>query len=153
MSIWLLLHLLGALLAVGNMITAAFWKIRADRTGNPVIIHGAARNVMLADYVFTIPGLVLLVVSGGVMAERAGIPLSGFNWLTLSLILFAVSGIIWGAVLLPAQRRMIKHSAECLASDSMSEAYRAASRTWAVYGVAATLLPIAILYLMVMKGF
>jgi uncharacterized membrane protein len=153
LNIWLTLHLIGVLLAVGNIVTAAFWKVRADTSGNPAVIHYATRNVMLADYVFTIPGLILIVVSGGIMAERAGYPLSGFNWLTLSLVLFAITGIIWGVMLIPLQRKMIRISAECLTAGTVSQEYRDASRAWAIYGTIATLLPIAILYLMVMKGF
>ncbi|MCR2805866.1 DUF2269 domain-containing protein [Paenibacillus soyae] len=151
MNGWLWLHLLGVLLAVGNIVTAAFWKVQADRSGQPAVAHAAARNVMLADYAFTIPGLILIVVSGSMMAERAGMSLTGLNWLTLSLVLFAISGIIWGIFLIPLQRRMIRLSAECVAEGRLSQAYRAASRSWAIYGTIATLLPIVILYLMVMQ--
>lgn len=153
MNLWLTLHVIGVVLAVGNIITAAFWKVRADWTENPVIIHQAVRNVMVADYAFTLPGILLIAVSGGVMAERGGIPLSALNWLTLSLILFAASGILWAAVLIPLQRRMIRASAACLESGTISAAYRSASRSWAVFGTVATLLPIAILYLMISKAF
>lgn len=153
MNIWLILHLIGFLISIGNIITAAFWKIRADLTKNPVVIHNAAQNVMLADYVFTLPGIVLIVVSGSVMAAQAGLSLAGLNWLTLSLILFAVTGIIWAAVLIPLQRRMIKFSEESIHTGTISDAYRNASRSWAIYGIVATLLPIVILYLMVTKGF
>lgn len=153
MNLWLTLHVAGVVLFVGNIITAAFWKMRADMTNHSVQIHSAARNVMLADYVFTLPGLALVIVSGIVMAIRAGLPLMGLNWLTLSLILFAVSGVIWLAVLIPVQRRMIRSSAQCIDSGSISAEYRRASRSWAVFGIAATLLPVVILYLMVAKSF
>lgn len=153
MGLWLTLHLIGVLLMVGNIVTAAFWKIRADLTGNPLVIHHAVKNVMSADYVFTIPGFVLIVLSGGVMAGISGFSLSGLNWLTLSLSLFAVTGLIWLAVLIPMQRKMIRYSADCIESGTISAEYRRASRLWAVYGTAATLLPLVILYLMVTKGF
>ncbi|TBL81075.1 DUF2269 family protein [Paenibacillus thalictri] len=153
MKLLLLLHLLGVVLFVGNIITAAFWKVRADLQKNPALIHSAVKNVMLADYVFTLPGLVLIVASGIAMAVQANYPMHGFHWLGLSLLLFAITGVIWLAVLIPLQRAMIKHSAACIASGSMSSAYSRASRLWAVFGVAATLLPIVILYLMISRGF
>lgn len=153
MDLWLTLHLFGIVLFIGNIITAAFWKVRADLTKNPVVIHGAAKNVLLADYIFTLPGLVLIVVSGSIMAARAGMPLSGFNWLMLSLILLAVTGIIWAVILIPLQHKMIKYSRQCIKSGIISKAYQDASRSWAVFGIAATLLPLVILYLMVTKGF
>ncbi|MCM3782389.1 DUF2269 domain-containing protein [Neobacillus mesonae] len=153
MNIWLTLHLLGVLLMVGNIITAAFWKIRADRTGNPSIILHAVKNVMLADYSFTIPGLILIIISGAVMAGEGGYSLSGLNWLTLSLILFGITGFVWAAILIPIQRRMIRFSMDSVKEGAITAQYRLASRQWAVYGVAATFLPLVILYLMVMKGF
>ncbi|MCU6710488.1 DUF2269 domain-containing protein [Paenibacillus sp. J5C_2022] len=153
MNVWLTLHLVGVLFMVGNVITAAFWKIRADLTGKPSIIHHTVRNVMIADYAFTIPGLVLIITSGAVMAGNNGVSLLGFNWLTLSLILFAMTGLIWLAIFIPLQNRMIRHSHECMKTGAITTEYRLASRQWAIYGVAATLLPIVILYLMVMKGF
>ncbi|WP_316568887.1 DUF2269 domain-containing protein [Neobacillus sp. YIM B06451] len=153
MSLWLTLHLIGVVLFVGNIITAAFWKIRADLKKNPVEIHSAVKNVMLADYIFTIPGLVLIIVSGSIMAARAGMPMSGFNWLMLSLILFAITGIIWAVILIPMQLKMIRYSADSIESGTISKDYQDSSRWWAVFGIAATLLPLVILYLMVMKGF
>jgi uncharacterized membrane protein len=152
-NLWLTLHLIGVLLMVGNIITAAFWKIRADLTRNPFVIHHAAKNVMIADYSFTIPGLVLIIISGAEMAGMYGVSLLGLNWLTLSLILFAITGFIWLAILIPLQLRMIRFSADIVKTGAISAEYRRTSRQWAIYGVAATFLPIVILYLMVMKGF
>ncbi|WP_346728928.1 DUF2269 family protein [Lederbergia citrea] len=102
-----------------------------------------------ADYIFTIPGLALIIVSGSLMAVRAGMPMSGFNWLILSLILLAVTGIIWAVILIPLQLKMIRYSAQCIESDAISKAYQDVSRSWAVFGTAATLLALVILYLMV----
>ena len=150
---WLTLHLIGVLLMVGNIITAAFWKVRADLTRNPLVIHHAVKNVMTADYFFTIPGLVLIIISGAVMAGQFGVSLVGLNWLTLSLILLLITGFIWLAILIPLQLRMIRYSADSVKTGVISAEYRRASRQWAIYGVAATFLPIVILYLMVMKGF
>ncbi|MFC4809318.1 DUF2269 family protein [Paenibacillus sp. GCM10023250] len=149
----LLLHLLGVVVFVGNIVTAAFWKVRADIGKNPVAIHAAVKSVMAADYAFTLPGLLLIIVSGVLMASREHLPMHGMNWLTASLALFAVTGIIWLAVLIPLQRAMIHHSAEGIQRGTVTEAYARASRQWAVFGISATLLPLVILYLMVSKSF
>ncbi|WP_339329330.1 DUF2269 family protein [Cohnella caldifontis] len=106
---------------------------------------------MLADFAFTIPGILLLIVTGALMAERAGYSLAGFNWLTLSLALFALTGVIWAVLLLPLQRSMIRLSAQALEKGSLPEGYRKASLSWAVFGTLAVLLPVVILYLMVSK--
>ncbi|MBO7746171.1 DUF2269 family protein [Paenibacillus sp. MWE-103] len=149
----LLLHLLGVVVFVGNIVTAAFWKVRADIGKNPAAIHAATKSVMAADYAFTLPGLLLIIVSGVWMAAREHLPMHGLNWLTASLALFAVTGVIWLAVLIPLQRAMIRHSAESVERGRVTEGYARASRLWAAFGIAATLLPIVILYLMVSKNF
>jgi uncharacterized membrane protein len=153
MGIWLTLHLIGVVIFLGNVATAAFWKVRADISRNASLVHSTVKNVMLADYAFTLPGLALIVLSGIVMAIQAGIPLAELNWLTVSLALFAVTGAIWLAVLLPIQRAMIRHSGACLGSGTLSAAYYRASRYWTGFGIAATLLPFVILVLMVTRSF
>jgi uncharacterized membrane protein len=153
MSLWLMLHIAGVILFVGNIITAAFWKTRADLQKNCVVIHSTVKNVMLADYVFTLPGIILIVVSGIMMAVKSGMSMSGMNWLTLSLIMFSITGLVWIVVLIPLQRAMIRHSAKSMVSGSINEAYIRASRYWTVFGIAATLFPVVILYLMITKGF
>ncbi|MBW7459957.1 DUF2269 domain-containing protein, partial [Paenibacillus sepulcri] len=100
MKLLLFMHLIGCVLFLGNIITAAFWKVRADVKGDAAMIHQTAKNVMLADYAFTLPGLVLIVVSGIMMAVKSDYAMWGMSWLTASLILFVITGILWAAVLL-----------------------------------------------------
>ncbi|MBB6633885.1 DUF2269 family protein [Cohnella thailandensis] len=151
MGVLLTLHVLGAILFVGNIVTAAFWQTMADVGGNPAAIHQASKFVMKADWAFTLPGLALLVVTGGLMAERGGYSMGGWNWLTLSLALFALTGILWAAFLIPLQRKMIRLSADAVHSGVIPAAYRQVSRNWAIFGSVATLLPVANLILMVIK--
>jgi uncharacterized membrane protein len=153
MEFLLFLHVLGAVIFLGNIITAAFWKIRADLKGDPEFIHSTVKNVMLADFIFTLPGLILIIVSGILMAVQAGYSMSGLNWLTLSLILFIFTGFLWLLILLPIQRSMIRHSAQSIEEGYISKTYRKASRYWAIFGITVTLLPVVILYFMIIKGF
>ncbi|WP_028778070.1 DUF2269 family protein [Shimazuella kribbensis] len=151
MTGWLFLHLTGALLSIGNFIVTAFWKIRADRKKNPTIIHNTVKNVMLADYVFTLPGTILILVSGLVMAVKAHLPMSGFNWLTLSLILFGITGALWLFLLIPLQRKMIQISAQLIENNQVEAEYKRVSFFWAVFGIIATVLPIGIMFIMLSK--
>ena len=153
MDVFVFLHVLGAVILLGNIVTAGFWKMRADRTGNPAVIHHAAETVMVADYVFTVPGILLLLLSGTLMAARAGYSLGAWSWFTLSLLLFVLTGLLWSAVLLPLQRQMIRLSARALETGAIDDAYRRASLRWNAVGIVATLLPVLILYLIVVKGF
>ena len=48
------MHILAAVIFVGNIITAAFWKVRADKSGNLESMALTARSLQLADLAFTI---------------------------------------------------------------------------------------------------
>lgn len=153
MNVLLFLHIFGVVIFLGNIVTAAFWKVRADIKRDPEFIHNTVKNVMLADFIFTLPGLILIIVSGILMAVQSGYSMDTFNWLTLSLFLFVLTGILWLAILVPIQRSMIRHSARSIDDGIISNEYRTVSRYWAIVGIAATLLPVVILYLMVTKAF
>ncbi|WP_409340730.1 DUF2269 family protein [Paenibacillus sp. MBLB4367] len=153
MGVLIFLHVLGAVLFLGNVITAAFWKLSAERGNDLAHLRRVARNVMLADYWFTLPGVVLLLATGHIMASLKGYSLAELSWMTVSEALFALSGLIWAAVLIPAQRRMIKESALPGTIADLSASYRKASRRWDVFGTIVIVIPLFVLYLMLVKPF
>ncbi len=153
LQLLLALHILAAVVFVGNIITAAFWKTRADRSGNLETIAITARSLLQADYVFTAPGIVVLLVTGILMVGLSAGGWARFQepWLGVSFVLLIVTGIIWLAVLLPQQRRMVRLAQEGADAGALGPEYRRAGRIWSMFGGIATLLPILILFLMVFK--
>ncbi|CAM4486771.1 DUF2269 family protein [Paenibacillus tarimensis] len=151
MNLWLVLHLIGAVLFIGNILITAFWKVSADRSGNPDVIVLATRSVIRADLVFTLPGISLLLFSGHMMIEERGYSLWEWSWLTAAYLLFLTSGILWLGVLVPAQRQMLRLAQQSFTSGILCDDYRLASRRWNIGGTAATVLPLLVLLLMVVK--
>ncbi|MBD0383584.1 DUF2269 family protein [Paenibacillus sedimenti] len=148
----LFLHVLGAVLFLGNIITAAFWKVRAHYGKQDLHnIHLTVKNIMLADYIFTVPGILLLLIPGHIMAFQLGYSLLTWNWVSVSLILFSISGIMWLFILLPLQRKMIRFSEDSLRLGEQTAAYRMVSKKWDIYGTVATIVPLITLVLMVWK--
>ena len=150
-KILLAIHILAAVIFMGNLITAAFWKMRADRSGNVETMALTARAVLLADFIFTGPGIGALLVTGIWLAGITGWQRFQEPWLGISLVLLVLTGVIWLGVLVPLQLRMARLSREGAASGTVNEAYTRASRMWAMFGGIATLLPVIILVLMVIK--
>lgn len=151
LQILLAVHILAAIVFVGNIITAAFWKVRADRSGNLETIALTTRAVLLADNMFTGPGILVLVGTGIAMVGITSWARFQQMWLSLALILIIITAIIWAVVLLPAQKRMARLAQEAVVNGSLDPAYHRASKRWAIFGGVATLLPIIILFLMVLK--
>ena len=151
LQLLLALHILAAVVFVGNIITGAFWKVRADRSGNLETIAITARSLLQADYVFTAPGIVVLLATGIWMVGLSDWARFQEPWLGGSFVLLIITGVIWLAVLLPQQRRMVRLAQEGADAGVLGPEYRRAGRIWSMFGGIATLLPILILFLMVFK--
>lgn len=144
------LHILGASLFLGNIMVSAFWKVLADRTGNYSVVRFATRLVNVTDIVFTGLGVVLLLATGHLLAQNHGGVLAN-DWILWSYVLFAVSGAIWIAVLLPIQFKQA-NLLRASPTEVIPQEYYRWARLWSIAGVLATLFPLPAIYLMVAKG-
>lgn len=148
---WLFLHVLGVVLFLGNIAVTAVWKVLADRTKSPPVVAYAQRLVTITDVAFTATGVVLILVSGQVMAEDFGGVFSGPAWLTIGWSLFIASGVIWLGALIPIQVLQARLARGFATAEVVPERYRRLSLLWSVFGALATILPLAALALMVLK--
>ena len=83
---------------------------------------------------------------------RAGFPLLRTGWILWTLVLFGISGIVFGVRLTPLQRRMRDFARAAAASGTFDRAaYERLSKQWDFWGAVATLAPLGGLALMVLK--
>ena len=151
MRILLAIHLLAAVIFVGNIITATFWKVRADKSGNLESMALTSRSLQLADLAFTMPGILGLLVTGVWMVGITGWQRFQEPWLGISFVLLIITATIWAAGMVQLQKRMTRLARDKAAACQPNSEYRRASRTWSMMGGAATLLPVVILVLMVLR--
>ena len=141
-------HVLAVVLFLGNIITGVFWRFHAERSGDPKYIGHTFEGITRSDRFFTIPGVLLIILSGVWGAYEGGLPLLGTGWILWSLVLFAISGVIFGIWLGPLQRQI----AALARSGSFDQTkYHALVRRWDFWGVLATAAPLIALALMVLK--
>ena len=143
-------HVFGAILFMGNIVVSAMWMGQAKRSHNPHVLHFAAKSVMRADKMFTIPGLFLILTTGLLTVG----PWGGFGkaaWAELALAFFILSGVIWSVILLRLQKRMILLAAAAVDSGEAGTDFHQALKKWNMWGGIATLLPFASLILMISK--
>lgn len=144
------LHIVGVCLFIGNNLVTPFWRLFAERTRNPQIIAYSQRLITLTDVVFTGGGILIILLSGHLMA--AGRPeLWQQTWFLAAYLLFAISGVIWGVFLLPIQIRQSRLAKSFSQSDVIPEEFWKLARRWSMFGTVASLLPIGSLLLMVLK--
>jgi uncharacterized membrane protein len=144
------LHLAGVVIFLGNIIVTAWWKVMADLTRNPVVIGFAQRQVTLTDWVFTLGGVILLLIGGMGAAGVGSMPMTT-PWIATGLSLFIASGVIWVAVLIPVQIMAARLARGFAAGSEIPARYWRLQRLWMVFGVIATVLPLANIAVMVFK--
>lgn len=150
--LWLkTLHILGAVIFLGNIIVTGWWKVMADRTGDPAIIAFAQRQVTLTDFVFTAGGAALLFASGLANAILHGMDYLQIKWLAWGYWLFIASGLIWAVILIPVQIKQAKLARQFADGAVVPVQYWRLGRIWIVFGLLATVLPLLNLYWMVFK--
>jgi uncharacterized membrane protein len=150
-QVMVLLHIFGAIIFMGNMIVTAMWMAQAKRSQDEHVLHFAVRSVVRADLMFTLPGVILILVTGLLTIGGSG----GFghaSWAELGLALFIFAGIIWGSILVPHQRKMLQLTQEAVELRTrLTDQFYTLLGRWMMWGGIATLLPLLALYLMVYK--
>ncbi len=150
-QILLTLHIFSAVWLMSHLIGSAFWKARADRSGNLEHIAATAQALVRSDYTFTGPGIAGLLLTGIWMGGLTGWDRFQEPWLAISFLLTILIVILWLAVLLPQQRRLARLAQAGAARGAPEPAYRRASKVWSIAGGIITLIPLVILVLMVFK--
>lgn len=143
------LHVLSMVLLFGTGLGTAWYKWMADRSGNLAHIAVTNRHVVLADWLFTTPTVILQPATGLWMAAMIGLPLST-PWLAASLVLYAITGACWLPVVW-LQMRLRDLAAQGVAEGALPAAYWRYFKAWVVLGIPALLAFLAIFWLMVAK--
>ena len=111
MYLWLkLIHILAVVMFIGNVVTGVFWHRHALATRDARLIAHAMDGVIRSDRLFTVPGVVLIIASGVFAAIQGGFPILGTPWILWTLVLFGISGAVFGMKLAPLQRQMRAHA-------------------------------------------
>ena len=78
------LHILSATLMFGTGLGSAFYKWTTDRSGDVRAIAVVMQRVVLADWLFTTPTVILQPITGLWMAHVAGWPIT-HGWIAWAL--------------------------------------------------------------------
>lgn len=151
MYLWMKwVHILSSTLLMGTGLGIAFFMWVAHLRGEPRMIAGTARTVVIADALFTAPSVVVQFLSGLWLVDALGLPLSTF-WVRTALLLFFLIGACWLPVLW-LQIRARDLAVQALAEGvALPPAYHQAMRWWFLLGCPAFIAVVVIFWLMVMK--
>ena len=144
------IHILSATLLFGTGLGTAFHGFLAFRSRDARVIAAVGRSVVLADWLFTTPAVIVQPATGIAMAMQAGLPLTT-GWIALTFALYALVGVCWLPVVwLQIQLRAMGRASH-LAGTPLPERYFRFLRYWFLLGWPAFIGVLAIFYLMVLK--
>ena len=147
-----LLHLIAVILFLGNIVTGLFWMTIAVKTKDLKIISHSIKGVIKSDRLFTIPGVIVIVAGGFMAAIYGNIPILRTGWIFWSLILFSISGIVFGWKVAPLQRKIYNLTSNReTAHDFNWPGFKKVYLEWETWGLVALLTPVAALVMMVLK--
>lgn len=144
------LHVIGATALLGTGAGIAFFMVLAHRDGRPVVVAAVARMVVIADFVFTATAVVLQPLTGVALALLSGYPLTS-TWITVSLLLYVLTGAFWLPVVWMQMQMRDLAIAAVRAGTPLPERYHRLYRLWFGFGFPAFFAVLAIIWLMIAK--
>lgn len=144
------LHVLSATILFGTGLGTAFHMWMTHLRGDTRAIATTARNVVLADWLFTAPSGVAQPATGFALVFADGYnPMAG--WLLAAYGLYILAGSCW-LIVVGLQLRVARIAAQCARDAApLPEAYHRAMRAWFWLGWPAFIALIAVFWLMVAK--
>jgi uncharacterized membrane protein len=144
------LHLIGAAVLLGTGAGIAFFMLMAHLRGNPAVIAGVARIVVIADFLFTATAVVLQPITGVLLAWQAGHSLTD-GWIVLSIALYIFVGLFWLPVVWMQMKMRELAEAAVAAGQRLPDRYHRLFWTWFAFGFPAFGAVMAIFWLMMTR--
>lgn len=144
------LHVISATLIFGTGLGSAFYMFMANRVGSVPAIATVARLVVIADWLFTTPAIIVQPLTGIYLAQLAAVPLSA-SWIVGTIALYLLAGACWLPVVwLQIRMRDLARAAQAN-GEPLPRLYWRYERWWVALGVPAFTAMLAAFYLMVAK--
>lgn len=143
-------HILSATILFGAGIGSAFHMFMANRDGNVDAIFSATRIVVIADFLFTTPAILVQLFTGVWLVRLLGYEFTDF-WVFSGICLFLFAGACWLPVVwIQIKMKELAKSAS-LRGEPLPDLYWKLNRWWTALGCLAFPAILVVFYLMVFK--
>jgi len=144
------LHIISATLLFGTGLGSVYYKWSTDRSGDVRAIAVVAERVVLADWLFTTPAVLIQPLTGIWMASLADLPVS-HGWIAWAIALYLLAGACWlPVVYLQIRMRSLAQTA-ARQGEALPERYWRYAGIWLRLGVPAFVSMMLTYWLMVFK--
>jgi uncharacterized membrane protein len=145
------LHVLSSTFLFGTGIGSAFYMLATSLTRDVRACAVVSRQVVIADWLFTTPAIILQPVTGFAMMHLAGYPLMS-RWIVGSVLLYLLAGACWLPVVW-IQMKMCDMALRAAAAGEaeLPAAYWRYLTIWTLLGIPAFLALVLVFWLMVAR--
>ena len=144
------IHILSSTVLFGTGLGTAFFMWMAHRRGDIAGIAITSRHVVLADWLFTTPAIIVQPLTGFWLIQLMGLPWT-MTWLWLSLALYLLAGACWLPVVAIQYRVRALADTAYRTGTPLPTAYFRLMRWWFALGWPAFLALVLVFWLMVRK--
>ena len=144
------IHVVSSTILFGTGIGSAYYMLAASLRREPRVVYAVVRNVVVADWLFTTPTVILQPLTGIWLVHLAGFPWTS-AWIVWSIVLYFVAGACWLPVVWMqiGMREMARIAVE--QETALPERYFRYLRVWIALGIPAFFALVTVFYLMVAK--
>jgi uncharacterized membrane protein len=144
------IHIISSTVLFGTGLGTAFHGLATNLRGDLRAIVAGNKNVVLADWIFTTPAVIVQPATGVALALEQGWPLTS-HWILASVALYVFVGACWLPVVW-LQMRMARIAESCLETGApLPPEYRRYFGWWFALGWPAFIAMLGIFWLMVAK--
>jgi uncharacterized membrane protein len=144
------LHILSSTVLFGTGLGSAYYMFFASRTRDTRVIAAVVRQVVIADWAFTTPTIILQPLTGLYLVHLAGFPLTS-AWILWSIGLYLLAGAAWLPVVWMQIRMRDLAATAAEAGIPLPPLYWRYLRLWVALGIVAFMALVVVFYLMVVK--
>jgi uncharacterized membrane protein len=144
------LHILSSTFLFGTGIGTAFYMLCASLSREPRVVYRVAKYVVLADWLFTTPAVVVQPLTGFYLVYLAGFDLTS-RWIVWSIALYLLAGACWLPVVWMQMRMRDMALAATASGGDLPPRYWRYFRIWILLGIPAFFGLVVVFYLMVAK--
>ena len=145
------LHVASVVVFLGNITTGLFWAGHAHKSRDLKLVASTFDGIIRSDRRFTAPGVLGILVTGFAAAIIAKLPILSTGWIFWPIVLFSISGLVYGIWVAPLQREILNLARDAESSEIAWQAYSKQYKRWEFWGLVALVTPVAAMVIMVLK--
>ncbi len=150
LRLFLVLHILGAVVALGFSLSYGIWTARADVAGAAERVF-ALKTISWIDKRLTTPAFIWQAITGTILLGLLDWNWLKQSWLEISIGLYVLLTVLAITRFAPLHRQQIALAELLAAGEKVETEYRSTAARAQRWGVVVTLLTVSILILMVTK--